>query len=163
MVEKLIGENMKIEYINPKVDRSKWADPNLANGEPDKVQWIDANTGLDCLAVRHPHGGFWCGYVGVPASHPMYGKDYDVPDVEVHYGLTFSDKCMKNMLPCEGVCHIPQNGRSDDIWWFGFDCAHLGDLAPGYSRHSMDNADQYRPLTLVEQECKNLAKQLAAN
>ena len=30
-----------------------------------------------------------------------------------------------------GICHIPDQGEPDDVWWLGFDCLHGGDLAPG--------------------------------
>lgn len=46
------------------------------DGEPDKVQWKDAATGMPCLAVRNWRGN-WCGYAGVAPSHPLYGKDYN--------------------------------------------------------------------------------------
>src|SRR5690349_7808688 len=83
-----------IEYINPKCDRSKWPAGEW-DGEPDKKQWQDKATGLPCLANRQPRTGHWCGYVGVPKSHPLYGKEYDKADVDVHWGLTFSDKCQE--------------------------------------------------------------------
>lgn len=43
--------------------------------EPDKAQWVDEATNLDCLMVRNPMGAL-CGYVGVPREHPWYGKGY---------------------------------------------------------------------------------------
>lgn len=61
--------------------------------EPDKAQWQDQATGFACLAVRSSHSGHWCGYVGVPQSHPTFGKNYDDVDVQVHGGLTFSAQC----------------------------------------------------------------------
>jgi hypothetical protein len=77
--------------------------------EPDKVQWVDEATGLDCLIVRGPSGAL-CGYVGVPETHPYHGKDYSScalaepcgeawcehsPEsaMHVHGGLTFADTC----------------------------------------------------------------------
>lgn len=38
--------------------------------EPDRSEWR-ARNGLACLAVRHPRGGHWCGYVGVSRKHPL--------------------------------------------------------------------------------------------
>lgn len=63
--------------------------PDPWDNEPDKVQWIDPATDLDCLAVRNPIGA-WCGYVGVPNDHPYYGQPYDDIPVSVHGGLTFA-------------------------------------------------------------------------
>lgn len=105
-----------------------WAD------EADKVQWIDKATGLDCLIVRGPLGQL-CGYVGVEAGHPLHGIHYNVVEeqrgfLEVHGGLTFSDSCMEDAPEGTGVCHIPFPGRSDAVWWFGFDCGHHMDYVP---------------------------------
>lgn len=74
------------------VDKSEWR-RGAWDAEPDKVQWIDAATGLDCLMVRAGHLGYWCGYVGVPEGHAAFEKDYGYVDVRVHGGLTFSDRC----------------------------------------------------------------------
>jgi hypothetical protein len=77
---------------------------------------------------RGPSGAL-CGYVGVPRSHPLYGKEYvDVDTLfDVHGSLTYSAACDEKGL----ICHVPEPGRDGDIWWFGFDCAHHMDYAPG--------------------------------
>lgn len=75
------------------VDKSRWGN-GAWQSEPDKVQWVDAATGLDCLIVRGPAGAL-CGYVGVPESHQLFEKGYDDADVSVHGGLTFSDHCQE--------------------------------------------------------------------
>jgi hypothetical protein len=41
--------------------------------------WTDAETGLRALALSHP-AGHWCGYVGVPPSHPAFRVEYDDVD-----------------------------------------------------------------------------------
>ena len=61
------------------------------------------------------------------------------------------------------------------MWWLGFDCGHYMDLMPGYealrARIGMPDFtaalhdifhESYKPLTYVESECTDLAKQLAA-
>ena len=78
-----------IEYRT--IDKAVWGDGPW-QGEPDKKQWQDAETGLACLAVRGP-GGHWCGYVGVAPGHPWHGQDYDHPNADVHGGLTFAASC----------------------------------------------------------------------
>src|SRR5207247_1696575 len=117
-------------YIDPDCDRSGWGEGPW-DDEPDKVQWIDEATGLDCLAVRHPEHGNWCGYVGVAPGHPLHGAPYDEVYADVHGGLTFSDACQEHENPAQGVCHVPFGDRPADVWWLGFDCAHHMDLAPG--------------------------------
>ncbi len=147
--------------------------------EPDKVVWVDETTGLDCMIVRN-HQGSLCGYVGVGKDHEYYNVDYDTIDVDVHGGLTFSDSCQTGS-PEVVVRHIPQPGRSDDIWWLGFDCAHYGDKSPYVLKLYLDPDDEspyvlklysdygipdpeamYRDLDYVIKECESLAAQLSS-
>lgn len=146
---------MSTEFTNPEINRASWGSGPW-DGEPDKAQWIDAETDLDCLAVRHPSHGHWCGYVGVPPGHPLHGTEYETPAVDVHGALTFASAC--NEGDKFGVCHVPESGRPAHVWWFGFDCAHLGDKSPAYDRHS--GIDIYRTLRYIKDECANLARQL---
>lgn len=145
------------------------------DSEPDKIQWPDEETGLPCLAVRNHRAGYWCGYVGVDESHPFYGKDYSNDDVrqadgelvDVHGGLTFSDKCHPGETEGQGICHVASPGEPDHVWWFGFDCAHLGDCSPydmtEQGRRWRDPMSDYRSLEYVKGECRHLARQLAAH
>jgi hypothetical protein len=67
-----------------------------------------------------------CGYVGVPKSHPAYGVNYnDMQDIDCHGGLTFDGeiKCI--------------SAEPDDLWYFGFDCAH------GFDKRAVDEAVKY--------------------
>lgn len=98
-------------------------------GEPDKAQWVDRATDLDCLIVR-TRAGALCGYVGIPSTHRLHGADYDDVDVDVHGGLTFSDLCDEDRP--EGICHVPLPGRDPNVWWLGFDCAHAFDVMPAF-------------------------------
>jgi hypothetical protein len=150
------------------IDKSDWPRGSWDN-EPDKEQWIDETTGFDCLAVRHPSGGHWCGYVGVPPGHAVHGLDYDrvaVPSddesawPDVHGGLTFASLCQDGDDEARGVCHVPLPGRPDAVWWLGFDCAHSGDMSPGHCRDFGDPHDVYRSLPYVRAECASLAGQL---
>lgn len=155
--------------------------------EPDKVQWVDVATDLDCLALRNGMGA-WCGYVGVPPGHKFHGKGYDEcvaacaeeycydhsPNgaVEVHGGLTFSDFCHESDKgEAFGICHTPFPGREHNVWWLGFDTAHSFDLTPydaakeaheGF-RYPWKRSDRevYRTLDYVKAECARLAGQLA--
>jgi len=147
------------------VDKTAWGDGPWQY-EPDKIQWVDSGTDLDCIMVRNEHSGHWCGYVGVPPEHPLHGKDYEEPDVEVHGGLSFAAACEETAPEGHGICHIPEPGRPEDVWWFGFDCCHAGDLAPGIEaryKGVMDLSDRaavYRDRVYVTGQCAMLAQQL---
>lgn len=96
-------------------------------GEPDKAQWVDPTTNLDCMINRGPTGA-WCGYVGVPFEHSLHGADSEDVSVFAHGGLNYSALCEEDHP--EGICHVPAPGRPDDVWWLGFACVSLFDLAP---------------------------------
>jgi len=208
------------------IDKSSWPRGEW-NTEPDKVQWVDAASGLDCLALRNPWAGHWCGYVGVPEAHRFHGKGVGecaavescgerycghcaVAFFDVHGGITFAEGCheptrdqydtldalatdpsrvaeaaeypqgdaarriasfrAQSALSFEDwqadqqtkrICHIPQPGRSGDVWWLGFNCAHGGDIGPGRDEIVFRDG-WYKPLGYVEGECQSLARQLAA-
>jgi hypothetical protein len=142
-------------------DKARWL-RGPWDDEPDKLQWPDAATGLPCLIVRSPLGHL-CGYVGVDPGHPWHGVDYDAiePSPAVHGGLTYSARCQGGIEPA--ICHEVAGDR-DDVWWFGFDCAHWRDLTL-----ISDNAGArfpqggiYRDLAYVRAECARLAAQAAA-
>lgn len=149
--------------------------------EPDRVEF--KYKGYDCLirraAPKSQNANDWlgslCGYVAVPPSHPYYGKHYEEVDLHAHGGLTYSN-------PCQGdICH--KTDIEDKVWWFGFDCAHAGDLIPsvwearqpgGYLHHiredlfksfkSLENhplfQETYKTIEFVEDEIKSLVEQL---
>lgn len=134
-----------------------------------------------------------CGYVGVGKDNPLFGLDYQhelSPSAELlEYTknrsvdkqgiitLLFSDL---NRLTIETACNVHgsltfSNGdgrfpilQIDPIWWFGFDCAHVGDQPdhvtaqrriPNYFQ--ITSLGTVRSKEYVIQECKNLAEQLA--
>lgn len=188
------------------VDKAEWGRGPWQD-EPDKAVWVDEKTGLDCLLVRGPVGAL-CGYVGVPEDHPWHGRDYSASDhicdetcdegycskrhdgspdsiVNVHGGLTFANECHPDDDPSTGICHLPQSGRPEHIWWFGFDCAHSWDVAPRmqadnrkryeqavvegdtegmriWSHSWTDPRESYRDIRYVVRECQLLAGQLAS-
>lgn len=165
------------------IDKSTWG-PGPWQEEPDKVQWQDEPTGLACLAVRHPQYGHWCGYVGVPESHPAFGLGYEEVEhiaptqpednwlgFDVHGGLTFADLCQDDPDAKEhGICHIPAPGEPDRVWWLGFDASHAWDRSPGREAlyrslgipafRGLHSTDEYRTLEYVQAECTKLARQL---
>lgn len=152
-----------IEYRT--IDKSKW-ERGPWDDEPDKVQWQDPETGLPCLIVRNSVGAL-CGYVGIAPDHPLHGKGYDDADdagVNVHGGLSFAAACREGAED-RGICHLPEPGEPDAVWWFGFDCAHAFDMSPNIFRRgsypsSLRSTETYRDRAYVENECRSLARQL---
>ncbi len=142
--------------------RGPWDD------EPDHIQWL-TEAGLPGLAVRHAEYGHWCGYVGVPETHVLHGKDYnEVSGASPHGGLTYSAACQGD------VCHVREAG-DPEVWWFGFDCCHLNDFSPGLNRDRFNSlfntfalrmsgeeetGGRYKNLPYVKAEVELLAAQL---
>lgn len=149
------------------IDKSDWPRGEW-DDEPDKMQWQDEETGLPCLIVRGPSGAL-CGYVGVSEGHPAFGKDYDLVHrmndaIDVHGGLTFAGHCQTSDDESWGICHVPEPGELDRVWWLGFDCAHVWDRTPAYERHIGPRSDVvvYRNFAYVQGHVRNLAAQLKA-
>ncbi len=145
------------------IDKSEWCTELCDEflDEPDKAHWIDEETKLDCLIVRGPAGAL-CGYVGVPNSHPFFEVEYSNIDhqIEVHGGLTFSDKCSPDESPEKGICHTG-NVANKIVWWLGFDCAHGCDIVPKYDSLSDNSYSTYRTFGYVKKQVEYLARQLA--
>lgn len=121
-----------------------------------EADWT-TKAGLRAVVVVHPMG-HRCGYVAVPPEHKLHGEDYDNVYVDVHGGLTFAG----------GTLTYP--AANDGLWWFGYDCAHLGDardpelMAPEYrSVRALSmgfEGDLVRSLDYCTGECESLAAQL---
>ena len=116
--------------MSTEVTREQWGEGPWQD-EPDKEEWIDPRSGLPCVALRHQSMGHFCGYVGVPEGHPCFGKEYD--DVyeyvsDCHGGVTFSGEGWLANDESLGLCSDLVLGAQ---WWFGFDCNHMNDFAPG--------------------------------
>jgi len=143
------------------VDKTAWG-PGPWQEEPDKVQWLDAETGLACLAKRNGVGA-WCGYVGVPEGHPAYKRRHygDLWNVECHGGLIYSDFCQEGP-EAETICHVAEPGEPEPLWWFGFDCSHSWDAWPYKGRTREDEGRSYKTLGYVKREVAKLAQQLLA-
>jgi hypothetical protein len=135
------------------------------NDEPNRLNWKHA--GLDCMIVRHTTSLHLCGYVGVPPTHPAFGKDYDAVCVigedgeeypDIHGGLTYAKACN------DAICHIAED--EDKTWWFGFDCAHSGDTSPSSLKYSDrpsrggEWGETYKTIDFVRFQTNKLAEQL---
>lgn len=157
---------MEIELIKEHNDECEFAKTRIRekgfigdwNNEPNRLNWTHA--GLDCMIIRNPRLLHWCGYVGLRPNHSCFKKRGDDVNVEVHGGLTYA-------RDCEGhICHITDD-PSEKIFWLGFDCAHYGDLSPGFSDLSSRLPasryglfETYRNLAYIVAETNSLAEQL---
>ncbi|RSE90771.1 hypothetical protein [Achromobacter aegrifaciens] len=126
--------------------------------------------------VRDSHR---CGYVGVPAGHPLFGIQYSQPCVALMRPAedeTIGKRSPLALLCAAGDEHRMQapeivfdvhggitysNGTADypvpsALWWFGFDCAHSGDRSHGGTDGVM------RSLDYCIAECESLASQIVA-
>ena len=147
------------------VDRSKW-DKGEWDREPyDKIIWKDPNTGYDCMLHRNRMGA-WCGYVGVSQNHGLFGVKYQdfynldsdeyLANFNVHGGITFTDSSRD----------VDENGKGvgwfyacKHVWWFGFDCVHLGDCGPSEPWEERWDSRYWSQSSVVD-EVMSLAKQL---
>lgn len=155
------------ERVYRTMDKTAWGEGPWQD-EPDKIQWTDAVTGLPCMAKRN-RMGVLCGYVGVAEGHPFFGKGYDDVPLDAHGGLSYADACQapdEGMTPEEAeaklICHVPEPGQPDHVWWFGFDCGHgMMDFYPAAPDMNIIPQATYKTLGYVRAQCRLLAAQLA--
>lgn len=165
----------------PAKDRSKWG-PGPWDGEPDEARWTDEATGYECAVLRGPWGA-WCGYVQLPADHPLHGISYS-DDVPARLQGA-AEAVMEGEVGKRGPMNVFSmalggKARSGDLfnvhgsitysgadwpgagYWYGFDCSHCDDLAPGSddSGYAETFGKQYRTFEYVQGECRALARQL---
>lgn len=137
------------------VDRTGWPKGPWDN-EPDRITWlIEEPDGwsFSCLLLRQETGHL-CGYISIPWGHPL-NPDAGLPcfdlGLDVHGGITYSER----RAPDD-----PIEAEGTDRWhWFGFDCNHLNDYAPG-ELISRDRYKVYRDVDYVQNEVLKLATQL---
>jgi hypothetical protein len=169
--------NEKTERFYTDEERARFA-RGPWDEEPDRIEW--RHRGLPCLIVRNRMGAL-CGYVGLPPGHPMHGVSYNdaevAPDEDgdtyppAHGGLTYSGSCVEG----GHICHVPEPGEPEDVWWLGFDCAQGGDVVPAHAPGSRLDAfyqelglgsaglfgpQVYRDVSYVRREVERLADSL---
>ena len=69
-------------------------------------------------------GGWGNGYVLLPKEHPAFGIDYDCIHIDVHGGLTFSEKS-------DQITDITE------MWAVGFDTGHYGDNEENWTKEDV--------------------------
>jgi hypothetical protein len=90
------------------------------------------------------------GYVGLPSSHPDYGKHYDDIPVDAYGGLGYAGEW---------------EDQNDRLWYVGFDAGHSWDydFSPftSSSLNPYSNMISNKSLEFIIEETEKLAKQLA--
>lgn len=114
--------------------------------------------GFRCIIARMTKGHL-CGYVAIPAGHPLHGHFYSgeyneqdeympspVEKLTVHGGITYADSYLGDL-------------EKDGTWWLGFDCAHRQDFTyfHPYDLLGMPNKNE----RFVRLELKDLTEQLS--
>lgn len=134
-------------YLSTPCDKTSWL-PGPWQDEEDLASWQDTLTGYRLAMLRHPHFGHWCGYVKLPPSHPLCSLSYSaqVPappdlanrpvDIDALGAITVfcsSIKLSPDLSQASIDLQFPCHGglTYSDGPWFGFDCSHSHDLAPG--------------------------------
>jgi len=91
-----------------------------------------------CEVKRNPRSLHLCGYVLLTDDSDYYKIDYDSIPVVCHGGLTYGSD-------------------QKEYWVIGFDCAHLGDLQPGYNISD----GEYRTMDYVMNQCESICEQIS--
>jgi hypothetical protein len=181
-----------MKMIDNKALRYKWQERAPWFTEPSFAHWERA--GSHCVILRMKHGGNHNGYVGVTSDHPLYRVGYsdrvatDFPWREQEVSAkelgviplllgACSDEpgvSVEFLLPCHGGITYSANALHDhsgvligpdELFWFGFDTAHSGDVRPTevyreeYS--CVFEGDEYRDWAYVEGVVNGLADRLA--
>jgi hypothetical protein len=97
--------------------------------------------------------GWGNGYVIINKEHPLYGKHYNDFDIEVHGGLTFSEKVTQKMIDNE---HWKNYLLQEDLdkWVFGFDTCHYNDNLENWTKKKVEieTANLYYKLLTYNKE-----------
>ena len=90
-------------------------------------------------------------YIAIPKGHKLYGQDYDdiydICDIDVHGGLTYSSH---NLL-----------GIDSEDWFIGWDYAHCYDYSGYYDKNDFlnENTKKWTTEEIIE-ECKSVIDQI---
>jgi len=112
-----------------------------------EYDWV-TSSGLRAVCILVADGSHRCGYVSVSSSHPNYEIGYNDVVADVHGGLTYGGR----LLQYEAFIN-------DDLWWFGFDCAHYNDIVLSMLTFGEEVGEGrvFRSAEFVIAECEKLA------
>jgi hypothetical protein len=166
--------NQHLIYAITYIDKTTWPDGPWKL-EPDKILWVDSETGYECLIRRIKEMSHLCGYVGITKEHPLHKastiefrsnqilQDY----FSTHGGITMS--CGGKLFEEEpgppnriGRAIVKDLPNPDEIWWIGIDFLHESDLVPIVSSDPNENNGNriYRDVGYVSKELGKLASVL---
>lgn len=137
--------------------------------------------------VRMTRMGHHCGYVGVPAGHPLHGVGYSdacdalqEPAENTPVGkrgaisvlaAAFDEsrrRSPEHVFDVHGSLTFSAYSADDypakdgGEWWFGYDCAHSGDAPhPDSGQTIFDHNATFRDEAYCFAECESLARQIA--
>lgn len=177
---------MSYPYKPRPCDKSSWPNGPWKGDEPDSVSW-QAEWGPNAIQlamIRHNTLGHWCGYARVPDHHPLFGKSYNdrakMPkawlerpvDIDKDIGViglvcaSINSNEDMSEATLDLIFHCHGGLTYSDKSWFGFDCAHAGDMSPGLERFSYRQFEApfnyvYRDFGYVRAQCERLAAQLS--
>ena len=131
--------------------------------EPNQAAWQDEDTALFCFFAREDDGTL-SGFVGVPMSHPLYGKQaQELGHLGVHGRVVLADENPRALGWRTDPHPLPSR-----TWWIGFKTSGYGDLIPEDLRRYPESEkelqdrldDTYRDVEFVKEQCAHLAAQL---
>lgn len=124
-------------------------------------QWLTKQGYLAVVKLQYCDGkpSHYCGYVGVPRSHPIVndncphcGHDMETRyNLDVHGGITYS--AFSDNYPIKNI----------DIYWLGFDCHHSCDISLldiAKNRHLHRPEATFKDMSYCEAQCEKLSQQL---
>jgi hypothetical protein len=150
--------------------------------------WI-TSAGLRAVVIMVEDMGHRCGYVGLPVEHPLFGVGYSDKSPALKANM---ERSTEKLSPIDVLCAaasepdelnsplymfevhggITYAGKGDypvasDLWWYGYDCAHGGDVPrpevvkAKYPGRGYWEQGVHRSLDYCLFECESLAAQLA--
>lgn len=143
-------------------------------------RWMSSD-GAPCAIIANHELGFRCGYTAVGPAHPWHGLSCSAPFRNPRTGDTWDTEHelhIDSLLSAHGgltysgtdLLALPDEDKTGDLWWFGFDCNHYSDghdpelldeaLASVSRSYLLQRSGTTRSRKYVQREVEQLAAQL---
>jgi len=124
----------------------------------EKLSRVTFNTDEESDDLLHLH---YCGYVGIPESHPLYAKISDFGgNVYKAHSTVEEELDGRRMFYAHGgitfTGYMKEWGK--DYFFIGFDCAHMGDAT---RISEIKGGSTFKSWDYVKKEIDNLYKELS--